>query len=310
MDFNSLGKRDIFGILLPGILPVLIGAYALYAALLPFKLDVASILGQQFLLTVLLFASAYLVGNLLRLSAADIVDKESSKYILDVWRKKQGENIDVDYESKFRERMNEFLKGDGAAETPPGFPSGFDGWLWGEDTFPYVAWHNRLWMSHGFQEILDFFQQNHKARMWPQNHESPKSFFNYCKLAVIDGGGTLADEVNTAEGNTRFFAGTLMGMRLSIWLLKVSIIFQVLVIIGLALAQIAGVSPLALDWTTQIIYLILSLLLRRALFWMCGRIIEQFRTIRLKEAGTVFSAFYLYVTRPYRQEDKKKKKMA
>ncbi|MGC1376250.1 MAG: hypothetical protein WA821_08510 [Anaerolineales bacterium] len=334
MDFSSLGKRDIFGILMPGILPVLIGAYALYAALLPFQTQVsvqsspqspvADILGQGFLITVLIFASAYLVGSLLRLFAADAVDDESGEHLLNEWEKEHEKknyksvfdeimgkflkkHEKKDYESVFEEIMGKLLNGDDA----PGIPPDFDGWLWAKDKFPYSAWLNRSWGSYGFQDILDFFQKNHKAKMWPQSHdqESPKSFFNYCKLAVIDGGGTLADEVNTAEGNTRFFAGTMVGMKLSSRVLELSIIFQAIVIIAkVAFAQRAGIDiTWVLDWTTQSIHLALSFLLITALLQMCGQITKRFRTIRQKEVKTVFHAFYLYATRPYRQEEKKKK---
>jgi hypothetical protein len=295
MDFKTLGRRDIFGILLPGMTPVLIGAYSLYAALAPFHLPVADILKQEFLVTVLLFASAYLVGSLLRLFAADRVDERSSRYLLEAWQKEYRGSIAKGYELEFKKRMMEFLKGDDVAE----IPIGFDDWLWLADKFPYVAWQNRFWRSYGFQEVLDFFQQNHKTKMWSQSQASPKSFFNYCKLVINDGGGTLADEVNTAEGATRFFAGTFTGMRLSVWLLVISFLVQLLVIVGLTLAQRAGSSiTLVLDWTVQSIHLALSLVLIFALLWMCRQIIVRFRTIRQKEAETVFHAFYLCATRP------------
>lgn len=303
MDFKSLGKRDIFGILFPGIIPVLISAYALYAALAPFQLPVTGILEQEFLVTVLLFASAYLIGSLLRLFAADKVDERSSKYLLKAWQKEYRGRVSKDYELEFRKKMMGFLNGNDVPE----IPLGFDDWLWVADKFPYIAWQNRFWRSHGFQEILDFFQQNHKTKMWPQSQVSLKSFYNYCKLAIIDGGGTLAEEVNTAEGTTRFFAGAFTGMRLSIWLLSISFLIQVLVIIGLAFT-LRGGSHLApeLDWTVQSIHLVLSLGLILALLWMSRQIIAQFRIIRQKEAETVFHAFYLYATQPYKQEEKKK----
>jgi hypothetical protein len=304
MDFKSLGRRDIFGILLPGMTPVLISAYALYAALAPFQLPVTSILEQEFLVTVLLFASAYLIGSLLRLFAADRVDERSGRHLLKAWQKEYKGRVTKDYESEFRKKLLGFLNGDDVPE----ISIGFDDWLWLADKFPYIAWQNRFWRSHGFQEVLDFFQKNHKTKMWPQSQVSPKSFYNYCKLAIIDGGGTLAEEVNTAEGTTRFFAGTFTGMRLSIWLLLASFLVQVLVIIGLALAQRVGSRiTLGLDWTAQSIHLVLSLGLIFALLWMCRQIVAQFRIIRQKEAETVFHAFYLYATRPYRQEEEKKK---
>jgi hypothetical protein len=110
--------------------------------------------------------------------------------------------------------------------------------------------------------------------------------------------------VNTAEGLTRFFAGTFIGLRLSIWLLLVSLLVQMLAIVGLAFAPSAGISiALAPDWGTQSIHLALSLALVFVLIWMCRRIAGRFRGIRHKEAETVFHAFYLYVARPYEQDE-------
>ncbi len=126
MDFKSLGRRDIFGILLPGMIPILIGTYALYAALAPFQLPFAGILGQEFLVTVLLFASAYLIGSLLRLFAADRVDERSSEHLLQAWQKEYSGKITKDYELEFRNKMMEFLNGDDVPE----IPAGFDDWLW------------------------------------------------------------------------------------------------------------------------------------------------------------------------------------
>lgn len=301
-QLKSLGKRDIFGILLPGTIPIFIGAYALFAALTLFQLQIGDILEQEFLVIAILFVCAYLIGSLLRLFAADEVDKQSGKYLLKVWRKQYEGSVPDDYESDFKEKMVEFLKGGDMSD----IPAGFDDWLWLADEFPYVAWQNRFWRSHGFQEVLDFFQQNYKVRMWSESKASPKSFFNYCKLAITDGGGALADEVNAAEGLTRFFAGTFAALRLSIWLLGVSLLVQTLVIVGPALASRVGIGiALVLDWRTQSIHLVLSLVLVFVLLWMCRLIVKRLRFIRQKEAETVFHAFYLYATRPYKHDEDK-----
>jgi hypothetical protein len=188
MDLKSLGRRDIFGILLPGTIPVLIGAYALFAALAAFQLSTEDFLEHEFLVTAILFISAYLVGSLLRLFAADEVDRQSSEHRLKAWQKKYEGSVPENYESDFKEKMTKLLQGEDVSD----IPAGFDHWLWLVDEFPYIAWHNRFWRSDGFQEVLDFFQQNYKTKMWAQSKASPKSFFNYCKLAIIDGGGTLA----------------------------------------------------------------------------------------------------------------------
>ena len=96
-QLRSLGRRDIFGILLPGVIPIFIGAYALLATLAPFQIPLGNILDREFLVTVFLFVSAYLIGSLLRLFAADVVDQQSSKYLLKDWEKENKEDIPENY---------------------------------------------------------------------------------------------------------------------------------------------------------------------------------------------------------------------
>lgn len=299
-QLKSLGRLDIFGILLPGTIPIIIGTYALFAALAPFQVSVWNVLDREFLVTVLLFVSAYLVGSLLRLVAADAVDKQSSGYMLKVWKKEYEGRMSSGYESDFKEKVAELSRGGDVSDVPVGF----DDWLWLVDEFPYTAHRNRVWRSQGFQEVLDFYQKNHKARMWSGKTSNPKVFLNYCKLSIIDGGGPLADEIIAAEGLTRFFAGTYVALRLSIWLLLVSVLVQFLVAAGAVLAtKVSLCAGLVMDWKTQIIHWVLSLGLIFVLIWMCHRIIERFRIIRIKETDIVFHAFYLYIMRPYKQKE-------
>jgi hypothetical protein len=291
MDLKSLGRRDIFGILLPGAIPLLIGAYALYAVLAPFQLPLWDVINQQFLLTAILFVSAYLVGSMLRLFAADQVDVRSGKYLLKAWKKKFEDSLPKDYESKFTDKLSQLVIG---KELDDESSISFDEWIWITDEFPYVAWQNRMWSTRGFREVRDFFQQNYKEIMWPKLETSPKTFFNYCKLVVIDKDEALAEEVLTAEGLTRFFAGTFAGLDLSSKLLLVSFLFQVAIMIwefffpGTAIAN-----GLFFEWKTQCVYLILTLMIFLAAQRMCHQITKRFRTLRAKEAETVFQAFYL-----------------
>ncbi|HOU14643.1 MAG TPA: hypothetical protein PKZ84_16170 [Anaerolineae bacterium] len=298
-QLKPLGRLDIFGILLPGTIPIFTGTYALFAVLAPFQLSIGNVLDREFLVTVLLFVGAYLIGSLLRLVAADVVDKQSSEYMLKVWKKQNEANLSRGYELDFKAKMADLSKGGDVSDVPVGF----DNWLWLADEFPYAAHQNRVWRSQGFQEVLDFFQQKHKDKMWPGKTTNAKIFFNYCKLSIIDGGGTLADEVIAAEGLTRFFAGTYVALRLSAWLLLGSLLVQTFVI-GLLLTPTVSLGPAVIaDWKTQIIHCILSLGLICVLRWMCHRIIERFRIIRKKETDIVFHAFYLYVKRPYKHAE-------
>ena len=90
-SLKSLGKKDIFGIILPGTILVLISAYGFWGVLELLQLPVGDLLKYEFLLTIILFVTAYLIGSLLRLFAADDIDKESSKYALKDWSKNNPE---------------------------------------------------------------------------------------------------------------------------------------------------------------------------------------------------------------------------
>lgn len=316
-QFRPLGRRDIFGILLPGTIVVFVGVYALFGMLTLLRLPVKDLLEQQFLLALVLFVSAYLVGSLLRMYAADFVDKRSSERLMKEWRKKHRMIIESscmsdstersaepagrgsDYLSKFEECREALAMGG----DPPHILGEcedkiFRDWLHRADKFPYHAWLHKVWRPHGFCGVLDFFQDHYKTTMWSKGRTSRISFFNYCKLVVIGGGGALADEVVKAEGLTRFFAGTVIALRISAGLLVASLIAQLLSVIALALVPQRG-SGLALrvQWTSQSLYLALTLVFVFVLVWIRRKILERFRYIRLREVETVYHAFHIHSVR-------------
>ena len=301
--FKPLGARDLFGILLPGVILVLISAYALSGIVVLLQLPIGDLLAQEFLLTAILFVVAYLVGSILRLVAADDVDKKSSQYLLQAWRKKHEAAL-PGYPAEFEKEKAELAKGN---DVTADISSGFDDWLWRSDDFPYVAWQTRLWRSHGFGDILNFFQENYKASMWSE-HSTSKVFFNHCKLVVIDSERVLADEVNRAEGLTRFLAGTVTAAHLSIRFLWI-VFTLALVMVALASASRLGIiSSLLLDWKFPIFYVVFSLFLILVLQWIRHSIIRRFRHVRQKEAEVVYEAFYLCEKR--RAEERAKKEQA
>ena len=131
--------------------------------------------------------------------------------------------------------------------------------------------------------------------MWSGRKASPKSFFNYCKLAVINGGGGLADEVNAAEGLTRFFAGTVVALRMSIWMLVAVLIAQLGFAVVLTVRSQLGIkSAFSVQLAFHGFHFLLNLAIVLALQWVRRRIINRFRYVRLSEAGTVYHAFYLH----------------
>jgi hypothetical protein len=303
--FKPLGKRDIFGIILPGAILIIAGAYSIFGILKLLRLWDGALLGQQFLLSILFLVAAYLTGNLLRLSAADEVDKMSSDYLVEVWNKKHQAKIENGEMPDFEKCKTELAKGGDVSNVP----SGFDNWLSGVEKFPYPALQNRIWQAHGPREVLEFFRSNYKASMWSESSTSTKSFFNHCKLVVIGKGGPLADEVNMAEGLTRFFAGTVTAFRLSIRLLGATLIIQWLLIAALIFAPRLGIGSIfrlnAQEWIFQGFFLVFTLALIFISRWICQVIRKRFRRIRQKEAETVYHAFYLYSTN-YAEETRRK----
>jgi hypothetical protein len=302
MDLKPLGKRDIFGILLPGALLVLVSAYVLFGALVVLQLPVKSLLEHEVLLAVILFVVSYLVGSILRLYAADDVDNRSSRRFSKAWEKKyrtrikNGRMSESDFEElkkNFRECKAKLARGDDVSD----IPDGFDKWLWQVDSFPYRASMNRIWQVQGRCEELDFFRTRYKTSMWSESRAFVKNFFNYCKLVIIKSGGGMADEINMAEGLTRFFAGTFAALRLSVSVLCIGLVFQLLLVAMLILVPRWGITlPFPAQWTVQGFYSTFTLALIFVLRWICRLIVKRFRVIRMKEAEVVYYAFYLQST--------------
>ncbi|MGC1374801.1 MAG: hypothetical protein WA821_01170 [Anaerolineales bacterium] len=288
-QLGLLAKRDIFGIILPGIIVVLVITFVALGTLnlLGVPIDLASLSSQQFLLSLLLFVVAYLVGNLLRLVASDKADEKSGKKSLKEWEKV--------FPVQFEKNAGEYDKCH--AELAMGndvlsVPEGFDDWLWRKDQFPYAVWQNRKWQVQGFREVLNFYRENYKTGMWPNNGAFPKSFFNYCKLVIAKSNKELTDEVNSAEGLTRFLAGTVEALRISKWLFIAFLLLHVLFAFVVWLFHLP-LAPDMLKWQIQGVYFCLATISIFALLWIQQQIISHFRFVRLKEAETVYNAFYL-----------------
>jgi hypothetical protein len=296
-QLKSLGRRDIFGILLPGAIFVFVSVYALFGVLsvLDLQSRIGELLEYEFLLTIVLFVMVYLVGSLLRLFAADSVDQECSEYLLKGWYKdrKAGSFSIADFEG----RREELAKGQDVADVP----DGFDDWLFGMEEFPYPAWQNRKWQAQGPREVLDFFRRKeYLSSMWSGNKVAPKDFFNHCKLVVIEKDGPLADEVAMAEGLTRFFAGTVSAFRWAFRVLMVPSVIQlsfdvIALIFILKLNAHAFLGVLVgfpyIRWMFTLTLVTLALM--GAVGWMRRHIVKRFKRIRSKEVTIVYHAFYL-----------------
>jgi len=104
-----------------------------------------------------------------------------------------------------------------------------------------------------------------------------------------------------AECLTRFFAGTVIALRLSARLLGVTLIPHFIIVAALGLAPMLGMklyfSPSPAESTFQGFYFVFTFALIFALQWMSRQIVNRFREVRLKEAETVYHAFYLHSAR-------------
>lgn len=287
-EVASLGKRDIFGILLPGTIPILIVTFGIYSWSTLLGGPGLSFLHSGLLASVLLLTAAYLVGGVLRFGAADSLDRRSSDSLLRRWRAETTNRETLSY-SECREAL---ARGD----TPESVPAGFDDWLWRADTFPYPAWMSRKWQVYGFNEILRYFRKHHRACMWLAGGISPKAFFNHCKLVVAKNDPMLADEIGAVEGRTRFFAGTVAALRVSVCLAAVILIGDIAIVVASAFVDIHGVEWSSSVWTPRIFYLALTVALVGVLVCVYLAIVRSFRLARLKEVETVYHAFYLAST--------------
>jgi hypothetical protein len=339
---KPMGKRDLFGIVLPGTIVISAIAYVLFGVLKLLDAPQVDLLSQELLLTVLFFVAAYLVGSILRLVAADQVDRESSRVLEGKWRKmlesgtrksppqpraaRSESNKTSNTSHKSRDwiwRAYQTYKAGLAQDsnvpaTRDGFEAwleqtyekhkaklsegndvsnvmdGFDDWLWWADDFPYCAWQNRKWQAQNLSDVLKFFRRNYRASMWSVGTASPKSFFNYCKLTVIKSNAGLADEVNMAEGLTRYLAGTVTALRASIRVLGVYLVFNLAFLLRSVVPQLRAVTWLpSTGWDHQELYLVCTVAILIAFWWIRREIVENFRAARLRETETVYHSFYL-----------------
>jgi hypothetical protein len=310
MDIFKLGVRDIFGIVLPGAVLLFVILYAFWS--LPTTLglpalDVPLLKDQGFLLSIAFFAASYFLGHLLRLGTVSKVDTESSECLLKEWRRRK-EN--QDFEEDFEQFLNQVRQGEDFKESfeqlldqmrqkgvsDSDIRTAFDDWLWRAEPFPYPVWHLTRAALNYPREIYEFFNQ-HKHCMVLVPDSLPivgRQFFNYCKLVISQEDSILREEINAAEGNTRFLVGIYRALRLSLWVFITLLACQ---LIAMVVLHIRG-TPVADLVRSHLASLALSTLLLAAGSRAAQIYIKRdFRDSRLKEADTVYDAFYLVCKR-------------
>lgn len=289
MDIFKLGARDIFGIVLPGAVLLFVILYVFWslpATLGLPALDVSLLKDQGLLLSIAFFVTSYLLGYLLRLGTADQVDKESSECCLKEWRRRKENQV---LEEHLKQLLDQMRRGEDA----PDIPTEFDHWAWLAEQFPYpVCYLRKVALSYP-PEVREFFNQ-YKRCMGLVPDSLPiagRQFFSYyCKLVISKEDSVLREEINAAEGNTRFLVGTYSALRLSIWIFVTLLGFQ---LIAMAVLYIRGISVAELARSHLASLVVSTLLLIAGSRAAQIHIKRNFRGARMREADIVYSAFYL-----------------
>jgi hypothetical protein len=307
MDIFKLGVRDIFGIVLPGAVLLFVIIYVFWT--LPPTLgipalDISLLKDQGLLLSIVFFVASYLLGYLLRMGTADQVDRESSQCLLKEWRRRKENQYfeegfeqllnqmrqGKDFEEGFEQLLNRMRQREDVSDSD--IRTAFDDWLWRAEPFPYPVWHLRKAALNYPREIYEFFNQHKRGMglvpdsLWIKGHQ----FFNYCKLVISKEDEKLREEINAAEGSTRFLGGTYSALKLSIWIFVILLTFQ---LIAMAVLHIKGISVTDLA-RSHLASLALSTLLLAAGSRAAQIYIKRYyHDLRLREADIVYGAFYL-----------------
>ena len=252
MSFSSFGRREILGMLLPGLIPILTVAFCLYCTTALFGASILPLFKENFLASVVLLTVAYLIGAILRFYSTEKADLSSRKLLLRRYyqprflrsyvlkhlpeRYRRG-HLSVHDRSRGQPEYEGRYKNLSSGGDDPIEPEDYQGsyknltasygarggrcfedWLRCFDVFPYVAWASWKWQAHQHNQLRSFFRDRHAARMWPDCKSPPIDFFNYCKLFVQQREPSLADEIHLTEAFTRFFAGTIASLMWSLWI--------------------------------------------------------------------------------------------
>ena len=313
MDYFKLGLRNILGISLPGAIIIIVFLFITIILSSFFQIpgnNFDFLEDKELLITIVAFIFSYILGSLIRLKAADIIDKKSGK-------NKIKENIEDinhiinhfenDDKAAFNEinkswnklkiklyrtgflklKLNVILKKakDKLKVDTKGWYTGFlrfDDWIYYADNFPYTLWEFRKFEMYHPKEFLAFFD-GYKSSMIADG----KGFFNYCKMVILasNTSESLKNEVYSAEAFSRFLAGTYFALFYSIWMLVICSLIQIIYIFNTTLSEITLPS--------NIFNFVIPIILAFVFLFSIKLIIKRYRNIRLKEVDIVYDAFYL-----------------
>jgi hypothetical protein len=316
MDLFRLGLRNFMGVLLPGAVLVLLFIYVLLTGAFSMGITLHfSSLSQGFPLAAL-FLVSYLIGSLLRLNSADNVDSKSAAYqqwqlraapssrseivkvlkyivfsIMEAWGvRHKGSHHNSQPNATPADDLNKWWESDELAK--PGRINPADvpvDTIWRIDLFPYPVWHFvKLKLFHPVEAYSFFWVYRDYMRCHDHPKKLGKEFFNFCKTAILhrsNESASLVCEVQTAEAQVRFYAGTYYALVVGNFVLWALILWQIYCFIHNHLV----VSPTDL----KTLNIGATLVLIFCIYAMRLMIIERFRTLRLKEVDTVYDSFYL-----------------
>lgn len=218
MDPFKMGLRNLIGITAPGAIVLLALTYGLLGVAL--VLDASSQLNQlkdaQWFLVIAALLLSYLLGNIFRLNSADDLDALSSRQMERACFSASSQ-INLD---EFLDLRRAILEDRAQLESClKGVPDGFDRWLWSTELFPYPAWSLRKLSLYHPTDMIRSFETYRDVMKRLLDLESRKEFFNYCKMVVAarvkKQEAALVQEVQSAEANVRFFAGTYFALEFS-----------------------------------------------------------------------------------------------
>jgi len=219
MNPFQLGFRNLFGILLPGAVLAL-GISACLAILFPGLAQsvVKQTANNAALLVAGFLLAAYILGFVIRLYAADTVDRLSASLVRirrDPFEGKEG---------SIEDHLNDLLDSVANPDLPCDPSQDLIRWAWKYDEFPYPVWELMKFRLYHPDELFRFFFPY--RRCFATGHRRGKEFFNYCKAVVYEAHEgkphTLAEEIQGSEANVRFLAGIFWALLLSAILLTIS----------------------------------------------------------------------------------------
>lgn len=298
MNPFNLGIRNLVGILFPGGL-LLMTILGCIAVLFPGGRSAIgkAMTAEGALVVSACFLLSYVVGSVLRLYSANLVDhlsvscirrKRSLKMGNDLKSQaetpqyKDGFQADVTAPNQVEEQLERIFS---IVDSEIVWDRGSDlsMWVWKHDRFPYPVWEwLRFRLCHP-PDMVAFYKQYKGCFI---GGSRGREFFNYCRLVVFgakdEKPNALAEEVQAAEAYCRFLSGTFFALAISS--------------VALLVTAIASELIRAASRSSNSVLIISALLAGLAAFAIVAD--GRFRRMRIKEVDTVFDAFFLVHRHP------------